>query len=178
MKKSIFLFAFVAATAMSCSKSSSTPEYGDGAKTDVPAELAHDWMHGQFSLTEYWSQDPAEYLGNGLELAFAFTFNADGTYTQYFTARSVLTGVTSYQQSVSHGTVEVDALAKTIVTHLAEAHYRKTDNGHVTQERDLNKSELSGATYYYTTGVEPSGTSALYLRLKGTEDPLTFLKMD
>ncbi len=178
MKKSILLFAFVAVAAMACSKSSSKPGGSDGPKTDVPAELTGNWMYGDFSMTEYWSQDPADYLGNALEFVFAFTFNSDGTYTQYFTSSSVLNGVTSYQQSVSQGTMEVNAVTKTIITHPKKAHYKKTDNGHVTEERDLNKNELSGGTFYYTTGIEPSGTSALYLTLEGTTDPLTFLKKD
>jgi hypothetical protein len=176
MKKSVLLFAFVATAAIACSKSSSTP--GSGPKTDVPAELTGNWMYGNFSMTEYWSQDPADYLGNALTFAFAFTFNSDGTYTQYFTSSSVLNGITSYQQSVAQGTVEVNAVTKAIVTHPAKAHYKKTDNGHVTEERDLNKNELSGATYHYTTGSEPSGSNALYLKLEGTSNPLTFLKKD
>jgi len=178
MKKSILFFAFVVVTATGCSKSSSTPGGGSGPQTDVPPALTGNWMYGNFSMTEYWSQDPGDYLGNAFEFAFAFTFNSDGTYTQYFTSSSVLNGITSYQQSVAQGTVEVSTATKTIVTHPTKAHYKKTDNGHVTEERDLNKNELSGGTYYYTTGIEASGTNALYLRLEGTTDPLTFLKKD
>jgi hypothetical protein len=178
MKKSILLFAFVVAIATAYSKSSSTPGGVDGLKTDVPTEITGDSMYGNFSMTEYWNQNPADYLGNALEFAFAFTFNAGGTYTQYFTSSSVSNDITSYQQSVAQGTVEVDTATKTIITHPVKAHYKKTDNGHVTEERDLNRNELSGATYYYTTGIETSNTSALYLTLKGTNDPLTFLNMN
>ena len=135
-------------------------------------------MHGNFSLTEYWSQDPSEYLGNGLELAFAFTFNADGTYTQYFTSSAVTAGVVTYQQSVSKGTVEVKSASQTIITHVTQAHYKRTSNGNVAEERDLDKDELSGPTQYtYVKGTEPNGAEALYLTLEGTTEPLTFLKL-
>lgn len=179
MKKSILLLAVVIATAtMACSKSSSKPGGEDGPKTNVPAELTGNWMYGNFSMTEYWSQDPSEYLGNGLEFAFAFTFNPNGTYTQYFTASSVMGGVITYQQSVTQGTMEVNTATKSFITHPSKAHYKRTVNGQVAEERDLGKSELNGGTFTYTTGNETNGTDALYLTLQGTEDPLTFLRQD
>jgi len=143
----------------------------------VPAEIHGNWMYGNFSMTEYWNQDPADYIGNGMEYAFAFTFNANGTYTQYFTAGTVTGGVQTYQQSVSHGTIEVDPVAKVIKTHPSSAHYKRTVGGQVVEDRDMRKDELStNNTYTYTTGVEPSGTDALYLTLNDTEAPLTFLR--
>ena len=179
MKKTILLLAIVVAATTACSKSSSKPGNPDGPKTNVPAELTGNWMNGNFSMTEYWSQDPSEYLGNGLEFAFAFTFNANGTYTQYFTASSVTNGIVTYQQSVTQGTMEVNSTTKTIITHASKSHYKRTTNGHVVEERDMTKSELGGAdSYTYTTGKEQSGTDALYLTLEGTTDPLTFLKQD
>jgi hypothetical protein len=47
------------------------------------------WMYGNFSTTEYWSQNPSEYIGNGFTMAMAFKFAAGGTYEQYFTSSSV-----------------------------------------------------------------------------------------
>jgi len=178
MKKLISLITLVMATAtIACSKSSSKPGNPGTPQTNVPAALKGDWMHGDFSMTEYWSQDPDEYLGNGLEFAFAFTFNADGTYTQYFTSSSVMNGVTIYQQSVTKGTVEVNETSKTIITHPTKAHYKRTSNGQVVEERDLENNEMNDATTYsYATGVEPNGTGTLYLKLAGTNEPLAFLK--
>src|SRR3954463_12856075 len=84
----------------------------DSTRTSVSEEVQGNWMCGHFSMTEYWSQNPVEYIGNGVEYAFAFTFNADGTYTQYFTAGTVTNGVRTYQQSVAKGTVEIDPVNK------------------------------------------------------------------
>jgi hypothetical protein len=177
--KKLTLFLTVAATMIACSKSSSKPDMPETPRTEVPQELRGNWMYGDFSLTDYWSQDPSEYLGNGLELAFAFTFNADGTYTQYFTSSAVTAGGVTYQQSVSKGTVEVNSTSQTIITHVSEAHYKRTTNGQVVEERDLDKDELSGPTSYtYTRGTEPNGAEALYLTLQGTTQPLTFLKLE
>jgi hypothetical protein len=178
MKKLILLIAVaIATTTIACSKSESKPDIPDGPKTSVPEELTGTWMYGNFSTTEYWSQDPTEYLGNGLEMAFAFTFNSNGTYTQYFTSSSVLSGVVTYQQSVTQGTVEVNTTSKTIITHPSKTHYKRTSNGQVVEERDLSKDEVSGnTTYAYTTGTESNGTEALYLTLSGTPEPVTFLK--
>src|SRR3954469_121440 len=115
MKKlTLFLMIALVSAMVSCSKSDSgvpsTP------RTDVPEEIRGNWMFGNFSMTEYWSQDPSEYLGQGIEMAFAFTFNADGTFTQYFTAGTVMNGVQTFQQSVSKGTVEADPAGKAIKT--------------------------------------------------------------
>src|SRR4051794_24028939 len=147
----LFLVAIVCAT-MACSKSdSNTPE---GPRTNVPKELEGNWMFGNFSMTEYWDQYPGDYIGNGLELAFAFTFNADGTFTQYFTGSSVMNGVQTYQQSVSKGTVEIDPINKVIKTHTSHVHYRRTVGRQVEEDRDLNKNEYKpDDKYTYTTGV-------------------------
>jgi hypothetical protein len=179
MKKILLLLtAITVLTTSACEKNKSDldiPE--DSPRTSVPAEVEGNWMYGNFSMTEYWSQDPYSYLGNALQFAIAFKFEANGTYTQYFTSSSVLGGVTTYQQSVTKGTVKVDPVTKTIKTHPHTAHYKRTRNNQVVEERDLSKSELTSAsTYTYTTGTETSGTKALYLTLAGTSSPLTFLK--
>jgi len=176
MKKLTLLLMIALISAMvSCSKSGS--DVPDTPRTDVPSELRGNWMFGSFSMTEYWSQDPSEYLGPGVEIAFAFTFNADGTFTAYFTAGTVMNGVQTYQQSVSKGTVEVDAANKVIKTHTSQVHYRRTVGGQVAEDRDMGKNEYDpNDSYTYTTGVEPGGTDALYLTLEGTSEPLTFLR--
>jgi hypothetical protein len=178
MKKLLLLLSvttMLASTA--CKKSVEEPGISPNSpRTEVPAELQSNWMYGNFSLTEYWNQDPDEYLGRGFEVAFAFTFNADGTYTEYFTSSTVMSGVKTYHQSVSKGTVEVDRENKTIKTHPNTSHYRRTQNGNVVQEIDYPKEDLHSSTYSYTTGVETSGTKVLYLTLEGSEGPLTFLQ--
>lgn len=180
MKKTLLLLAVTATLSIvSCKKSNS----GGGEvpsnlpRTSVPAELQGSWMYGNFSMTEYWNQSPGDYLGNALQFAFAFKFDADGNCEQYFTSSSVTGSVTTYQQSVTKGTVEIDTVNKTIKTNPFKAHYKRTKNGQTLEERDLTNAELSGATVYkYTIGTEPSGTKALYLTLSGTNDALTFLK--
>lgn len=169
---------FVLATVAIFTLTACTKDKPDGPRTDVPAELQSLWMHGYFSATEYWSQDPSEYLGNGLELAMAFQFNANGTYTQYFTARSYMAGGSTYHQSVTTGTVEIDPVAKTIITHPHKSHYKRTRNKQVEEDRDMRKDELDADNYTYTTGVEAGGTKALYLKIAGSSSaPLAFLQM-
>ncbi|HEX2608734.1 MAG TPA: hypothetical protein VHK91_15230 [Flavisolibacter sp.] len=176
MKLIIALFALGAMMTSACKKDDQA-EAGNSPRTEVPAALQGSWMYGNFSTTEYWSQSPDSYLGNALEFAIAFTFEKDGIYTQYFTSRNVSGGVTSYQQSVTRGTVEIDPEQHTIRTHPNKAHYKRTRNGSVIEERDLTSDEItSNTSYTYTTGTEAGGTKALYLTLNGTSSPLTFLK--
>jgi hypothetical protein len=179
--KKIFLFSLalsVFTTAFSQKKNAKTAVTKiatSNSKTSLPAALNGGWMYGNFSMTEYWSQNPSEYLGNALEFAIAFKFTAEGKYEQYFTAKSVQLGVTTFQQSVTKGTVEIDSVAKTIKTFPIASHYKRTRNGKVEQEKDMAKAELSVTSYTYTTGNEPNGTAALYMKL-GASNPLTFLK--
>ncbi len=128
-------------------------------------------------MTEYWSQNPADYLGNAFELAIAFNFNANGTYAQYFTSRTTTGTLSTYHQSLSKGTVEIDEAAGTIITHANTAHYKRTENGKTKEDRDLGKSEMTVTTRYtYTVGTDNNGTKALYLKLNGTGDAITFLQ--
>ena len=143
-------------------------------RTAVPKDVNGNWMYGNFSMTEYWSTSPSTYLGNALQYAIAFTFSADGTYRQYFTSSAVMAGLTTYQQSVTSGTVEIDPVAKTIKTYPYKSHYKRTRGGKVQEERDMPKSDLTPTSYTYTTGTEPGGTKAIYLTLQGTTQPLTF----
>jgi hypothetical protein len=177
MKKIVLSFAIaIVALTSACKKSKLNEIPEDLPRTDVPSEVQGKWMFGNFSMTEFWNQDPADYLGNALEFAIAFQFEPNGLYTQYFTSSSVVGGVTTYQQSITKGTVEIDPVNQTIVTHPYKARYKRTSDGRVLEERDLRDDEVSSVTYIYEPGVEPSGTNALYLTLGGTNDQLTFLK--
>jgi hypothetical protein len=143
----------------------------------TPAALQGTWMYGNFSMKEYWQQNPANYLGNALQFAIAFKFYANGEYEQYFTSSSVSAGIVTYQQSVTKGTVVTDAINKTIKTKATSSHYKRTRSGQVVEERELSKNEMTGSTVYsFVTGTEPNGTKAIYLKLQGTANPLTFLQ--
>lgn len=131
-------------------------------------------MYGNFSLTEYWSQNPEDYLGNALEFAIAFDFNSNGTYEQYFTSSSVSSGITTYQQSVTKGTVEVNEANGSIITHAYSAHYKRTRNGQSIEERDLSKSEMTVTNGYSYTIKDENGTKTIHLLLNGTTEPLIF----
>jgi len=183
MKRILILTSiFAAATVMSCEKADDKDQplpgiCADSPRSPVAESLRGTWMYGQFSLTEYWSTNPAIYLGNGLEMAIAFKFNADGTYEQYFTSSSVSGGVATYQQSVTKGTVRINTSTGEMTTYDCTAHYKRTRNGQTLEERDLSASEITPSTdYSYVAGQEPNGTAALYITLKGTSPPLIFLK--
>jgi hypothetical protein len=178
MKRILILIAVVATlAALACKKDEVYDDLLGGSGTEVPAQLQGNWMYGNFSMTDYWSQNPSDYIGNALEFAIAFRFYQNGAYEQYFTSSSVTSGVKTYQQSVTKGTVVLNETNKTITTYPAKAHYKRTSNGHTVEERDPAKNELSAhTTYQYSTGVESSGTKAIYLTMQGTNSSLTFLK--
>ncbi len=152
--------------------------YGNGPRTNISGLLQGNWMYGSFSMTEYWNQNPADYIGNAFELAVAFKFNANGTYDHYFTSKTVSGGVVTYHQSLTKGTLEVNEADKTIITHAASAHYKQTRNGATTENRDLSENEITKTTRYtYELRTEPNGTQAVYLRMNGTGNALPFLQI-
>jgi hypothetical protein len=86
-------------------------------------------------------------------------------------------GSTTYQQSVTKGTVVIDETQKTMVTHACSAHYKRSSKSQTIEERDLIKSEITASkNYNFNSDTEPNGTEALYLILQGTSSPLTFLQ--
>lgn len=180
MKKLLLpVLALVLLAGASCEKEKdSSPSNGvcaDNPKTPVGTALQGNWMYGNFSMTEYWSTDPSEYMGNALTFAIAFKFKPDGTYELYFTSSSVSGGVTTYQQSVTKGTVVVDETTQKITTYACSAHYKRTRNGQKVEERDLRPDELNAPTsYQYSAAEANDGTRALDLLLQNTTDPLRF----
>lgn len=181
MNKILLLVAALAASHFSaCQKSKSSGNYGmygNGPRTNVPAQLRGNWMYGQFSMTEYWAQNPADYIGNAFQFAIAFRFNSDGTYEQYFTSSTVSGSMVYYLQSVTKGTVEVDEANSRIITHAHSAYYKKSRNGQTLEERSLDKSEITATSRYtYELRTESNGTKAVYLKLDNTESPIQFLQ--
>ncbi|MBA4850366.1 hypothetical protein [Emticicia sp. BO119] len=167
----------VSSLLMGCEVNEIKAEYGNGPKTEVPMGIQGSWMFGQFSMTEYWSQDPATYTGNALQLAIAFKFNDNGTYEQYFTSGSTTSTGQTYQQSVTKGTIEVNASARTITTHAYASKYRRTVNGKVVEDRQLNENEIAKDNiYYYTLDTETNGTRVINLTIEGTNSTLPFQK--
>ncbi len=158
-------------------KGNNTNQYGNGPKTNTPAALQGNWMYGNFSMTEYWTQNPSQYLGNGFEMAIAFKFYPNGNYEQYFTSKTANLGVVTYHQSLTKGTVEMNEANKTITTHANYVHYKQTKNGQIIEDRDLNTNEITKlSNYTYETGTEANGTKALHLKMQGTNSALPFLQ--
>ena len=170
------LLAFSTIMLSACKKDKDNAIPSNLPRTDVPTQLQGSWMYGYFSMTEYWAQNPATYLGNGFEVAIAFKFFPNGTFEQYFTSSTVTAGVKTYHQSFSKGTVEVNVAASTFTTHCASSHYKRTQNGITVEDRDLAGSELNGATKYQFANTTDNGTKAVLLTLEGTSNPLKFLQ--
>ncbi|GAB3521583.1 hypothetical protein [Emticicia fontis] len=178
MKKLIVTIAVLfSALLISCEVDDIKAEYGRGPKTEVPMSIQGSWMFGNFSMTEYWSQEPASYTGNALQLAIAFKFNDNGTFEQYFTSGITSNTSQTYQQSVTKGTIEIDASAKTITTHAYSSKYRRTVNGKIVEDRQLDADEMTkDNTYHYTLDTEANGTRVINLTIDGTSSTLPFQK--
>ncbi|MBS1752082.1 MAG: hypothetical protein JST63_19450 [Bacteroidetes bacterium] len=180
MNKKCLIILLVATVMLgSCEKDKTIDkdEYGDTPRSEVPRALGGNWMYGFFSMTEYWSQNPADYIGNAFEMAIAFKFNANGTFDQYFTSKTATGGVATYHQSLTKGTVVINDADATITTYAKSAHYKQTKNGITTEDRDLSENEITKITKYtYELNTESNGTKAIYLKLNGNGNALKFLQ--
>lgn len=178
--RTIILIVLITTCALmgSCEKdkTNSTDVYGEGPRTGIPVSLEGNWMYGMFSMTEYWSQNPADYIGNAFEMAIAFKFYAKGTYDQYFTSKTVSGGLVTYHRSVTKGTVVLNEADKTITIYAKSAHYKQTRNGVTTEDRDLAESEITKVTTYaYELVTGNNGARSIYLKLNGTGNALQFV---
>ena len=136
-------------------------------------------MYGNFSTTEYWTQNPGTYLGNAFTMAVAFVFRADGTYEQYFTSQTTNFSGSVYHQSATKGRYTVDEAGKTLTCVPVSSHYKRTDRGKVVEDRDMRPEEIAKKDLYtYTTGTESNGTPSIKLTIKGTQSTLTFLRKE
>jgi hypothetical protein len=179
MKRILVLSIVCFSLCCSCKKDSvKMPEqYGEGPRTAAPPAMQGSWMYGNFSMNEYWSQNPADYLGNAFEFAIAFRLNENGTYEQYFSSRSVVGLTMIYHQSLSKGTIELNPSENSMITHANLAHYKRTVNGITVEDRDLENTEMTLTNHYtYELHTEINGTRAMLLKLNGEGNPLRFLK--
>jgi hypothetical protein len=170
---SMFAFLLLSIWLIACEKVEDVPPgYMRGP---VPAEVHGTWMYGQFSLTEFWSQEPATYLGNAPDTATAFKFQNNGIYEQYVTYSSVVSGITTYHQSVTRGTVVFET-ASSFRTHPYKRQFRVVRNGVVVEEGTQVPPNMGVGYFNYTSGVESSGSKVLYIAEKGSNPSMAYLQ--
>ena len=174
---SAFLLLALSAGAQVSKKSTPKTVVIKSYNTSSGSGLEGTWMYGNFSTSEYWSQNPGTYLGNAFTMAIAFVFKADGTYEQYFTSQTTNFTGSVYHQSATKGTYTVDEASKTLTCVPASSHYKRTDRGKVVEDRDMRPEEIAKKDHYtYATGTENNGTPSLKLTIKGTQSTLNFLQ--
>lgn len=149
-------------------------------RTSLPLPLSQNWVSGQLPVNDYWGQDPATYLVNGVEEAIAFRFRSNGTYEQYLSTASELNGIRAFRQSVTRGTVVLNHGAHSIRLYPFTCHIRRcTADNEVLEERDLPEEELSvSPTYYFTLSSGPMAGIALSLKAVNTGRLITLFRIN
>jgi hypothetical protein len=125
--KSIFLLSFcmAAVIAVACSKKGNDDVVVPNTpRSEVPDELTGKWLNGTFSMSNWWSYDGKNYLGNPYSRSTAFTFlkNGDAEFFQViktFNGSCATEGFTYFK-----GTVKLDAVNHSLTFYPQKGNYR------------------------------------------------------
>ena len=173
MKKILFL-PILLVVFFSCKKDdtgspSNTPPGG----STTPSEAVGDWLYGSFSMTEFWGYD-GSYLGNAFELSVAFTFNADGSYEQFFISQANNYGCSTQALSFYKGYVTFTDSSFT--THPSEGHFKGFYSCLPSSnfDRDAEQSELTVQTYYYEMETDSNGKEWMVVRFNPDDEYPTY----
>ena len=168
MKKAIFSFLIIASFA-SCKEDPITNVDPNNPNGHVVSEAVGQWLHGNFSMTEYWAYD-GSYVGNAFEQSVAFDFNADGSYEQYYAAQTNDWGCSTQAFSYSKGTVVFTDSSFTVYP--TEGNFRGyySCSPQYNFDRDADPSELKVQTYYYTFETDEFGKKWLVIRFDPSDE--------
>jgi hypothetical protein len=172
--KKLLLLPILMVVLFSCKKThmgdpSTTPP--DGSTT--PAAAVGDWLYGTFSMTEFWAYD-GSYLGNAFELSVAFTFNADGSYEEFFISQANNYGCST--QALSYYKGYVTFTDSSFTTHPVQGEYKGFYSCLPSSnfDRDALESELEVQTYYYTFETDSNGKKWMVVRFNPDDEYPTY----
>jgi hypothetical protein len=156
--KKIILVAMSLIVLASCSKDkdvvpvpnpNNNDNNGNSNPGNVPQEAVGKWLHGTFSMSEYWGYD-GTYYGNPFSQSVAFYFMSNGNYEMYYTGQTNDYGCTTDAFSYYKGYVNFTDSSFTV--HPQEGNFRGyySCNSSGNFDRPAAASELKVQTFYYT----------------------------
>jgi hypothetical protein len=130
---------------------------------NVTPEAVGKWLHGTFSMTEFWGYD-GSYHGNAFSQSVAFTFNADGTYEMFYTGQTNYYGCT--QDGFSNFKGYVVFTDSSFTVHPQSGRFRGYYNclSYSNFDRPAAANELKVQTYYYNYETDTNNKKWMVVR--------------
>jgi hypothetical protein len=154
--KSIFMFSLCIATliTVACSKSKGDNDIliPDTPRSEVPDELTGKWLNGTFSMSNWWSYDGKNYVGNPYSRSTAFTFLKNGE-AEFFQVIKTFNGTCATEGfSYFKGTVKFNTADHSLTFYPQKGNFRGFYScaGSSNFNRAAKKEELNPITVYWT----------------------------
>lgn len=153
----------------------------DTPRTDVPSELAGDWLYGSISPTNFWNDHTGTYSGNAYGFSDYVMLEADGSYKRYIYIYTEYYGCRTQSYTYHVGTVTVNG--GTITYYPQQGKYKATDNCVASRnfERPMSRDEVvdaQGDAWDWEIGVDALGQTVLLAGPSGSGEQATYKQMD
>ncbi|QNF34696.1 hypothetical protein HUW51_18910 [Adhaeribacter swui] len=148
-------------------------------RSEVPAALAHKWLAGQFSMTEFWKYD-GSYSGNAFEMGIAFDFKANGDAEFYMVTGGTSMGCRTESFIYKKGTVlfnNNNSFTFYPTEGRKRGYYRGCAASYDDYDEKYTSKDLKPETYFYTIEKNSNGQDQLVTRFKVTDAAGTYFRV-
>ncbi|WP_128546743.1 hypothetical protein [Larkinella soli] len=130
----------------------------------VPDNMVGQWLHGNFSMTEFWGYD-GSYQGNAYEQSVAFDFKGNGRYEMYFIGTANNYGCRTEALSWTKGKVDFNEEEGTFTLTPSEGRFRGYYNCASGQnfDRKARPEELKTQVFRYEFKPDSYGKVWLFI---------------
>lgn len=132
----------------------------------VPTKLAGKWLNGTFAMSNWWTYDGKNYLGNPYNRSVAFNFNKDGS-AEFFLIIKTFNGYCSTEAfTYQKGKVTFDETGQSFSFIPEQGSYRGFYSCAASSNfnRPAKTEELKTSKYYYNFEKNEEGKEWLVIR--------------
>jgi hypothetical protein len=149
-------------------------------RTDVPSQLAGNWMYGSISPTNFWDDHTGQYSGNAYGFSDYVILSGNGTYERYIYIYTQYYSCRTQAYTVHRGTVTVSASA--IAYYPQRGKYKVTDTcvSSRNYERNMTSEEVhdaQGESWDWELGTGSNGQTVLLLGPSGSGEQVEYRPM-
>lgn len=145
----------------------------------VPATLIGKWVNGTFSMSNLWTYDGKNYLGNPYNRSVAFTFNEDGS-AEFFLIIKTFNGYCGTEAfTYQKGKVTFDEIAQSLAFIPEQGNYRGFYSCATSSNfnRPAKPEELKTSKYFYNFEKDDAGKEWLVIRFSsGKSEPGSYFQ--
>lgn len=138
----------------------------DSNADKVPTKLAGKWLNGTFAMSNWWTYDGKNYLGNPYNRSVAFNFNKDGS-AEFFLIIKTFNGYCSTEAfTYQKGKVLFDETVQSFSFVPEQGDYRGFYSCAASSNfnRPAKTEELKTSKYYYNFEKDEAGKEWLVIR--------------